>query len=246
MVGPCGHPHGMNVIGLEAELEQAAELMAGPPPAPPGAYQTTPQLLRGNWGERLATEVLPTLGFQILDYKPDIRQTSVPGIDILALRNNHVWLVDNKALSRNGAVYRVSSLTTSFPRNLQNVRKFLSRVADDPKAPDFQRTLYRQALQNLNAGRFVRAVSNANVALQNKIPNRVSPRLKKQGIAFLDMFRIAKRPTPPQYRNPFRAVDALRARSPRLREQELELEMAAAEMEAGQAQEGFLTRRFSF
>jgi hypothetical protein len=64
----------MTFAQLESELGTGAEAMAG---APRGAYRTRPQLMRGNLGERLATEALATMGHQILGYKPDISGTNL-------------------------------------------------------------------------------------------------------------------------------------------------------------------------
>src|ERR1700748_3145646 len=103
----------------ELELEESAEAMAR---APRGAYRTTPQLMRGNLGERLATEALAAMRHQILGYKPDITATSRPGVDIVSLHNGQVWLIDNKAYSRGGTIRRASALTRNFRRNLAQVR----------------------------------------------------------------------------------------------------------------------------
>jgi hypothetical protein len=172
----------------ELELDEAAEAMAR---APRGAYRTTHQLMRGNLGERLATEALAAMGHQILGYKPDISGTSRPGIDIVSLHNGRVWLIDNKAYSRGGTIRGVSALTKNFRRNLAQVRGELASAALDGRRSPGERGLLQRALQNLNTGNYIRAVTNANVSRQNRIPAGLHPRLQRKGIVFLDVFRGA-------------------------------------------------------
>jgi hypothetical protein len=210
----------MTAAELETELEDAAEAMASaaPPPPPPGAYQTTPQLMRGNLGERLATEALAALGHQILMYKPDIRGTSMPGIDTVTIHNGQVWLVDNKALSRGGNIYSVSALTRNLNRNIATVDAQLAGMASDPNRTATERQLAQQALTQLRAGNYVRAVTNANVARPSNVPKGVDSRLQKRGIRFVDLFRSAAQPAPAM---PFRARRPTRRRARAQREAEL-------------------------
>jgi hypothetical protein len=225
----------------EFELDATAEAMAR---APRGAYRTTPQLMRGNLGERLATEALAAMGHQILGYKPDISGTSRPGVDIVTLQNGQVWLIDNKAYSRGGTIRGASALARNFRRNLGQVRGQLASMAFDPQRSSGEHGLLQRALQLLNTGHYVRAVTNANVSRQNKIPTGLHPSLQRKGIVFLDVFRGAGVPAP--MGSATRVVShpgRRRLRPSRLRELELarELESGAAELEEEEA-EPFFTR----
>ena len=225
----------------EFEVDEAAEAMAR---APRGAYRTTPQLMRGNLGERLATEALAAMGHQILGYKPDISGTSRPGIDIVTLHNGQVWLVDNKAYSRGGTIRGASALTRNFRHNLTQVRGQLGAMAFDPQRSPAEQQFLRQALQNLNAGHYVRAVTNANVSRQNRIPIGLHPSLQRKGIVFLDLFRSAGVPAAlAPSAAAFLHAGRRRPRASRVRELELarELESSAAELEDEEA-EPFFTR----
>jgi hypothetical protein len=113
-------------------------------------------LMRGNLGERLATEALAAMGHQILGYKPDISGTSRPGIDIVTLHNGQVWLIDNKAYSRGGTIRGASALTRNFRRNLAQVRGQVASMAFDPQRPPGEHRMLQQALQHLNTGHYVR------------------------------------------------------------------------------------------
>lgn len=226
----------------EFELDDAAEAMARVPPR--GAYRTTPQLMRGNLGERLATEALAAMGHQILGYKPDISGTSRPGIDIVTLHNGQVWLIDNKAYSRGGTIRGASALTRNFRRNLAQVRGQLASMAFDPQRPPGEHRMLQQALQHLNTGHYVRAVTNANVSRQNKIPVGLHPSLQRKGVVFLDIFRGPGVPSAiSSTARPFLRTGPRRPRPSRLRELKLarELESSAAELEEEDA-EPFFTR----
>jgi hypothetical protein len=81
-----------------------------------GLYDGPQRLARGNLGERLASDALAADGYDILAYKPDIIGTNQGGIDIVAMRGDDLYLVDNKALTRSGNVSSVSALTDNFAR----------------------------------------------------------------------------------------------------------------------------------
>jgi hypothetical protein len=154
------------------------------------------RLRRGNFGERAATDWLAANGYAVLDYKPDIDGTNKPGIDVVAIKDDTVYLVDNKALSRTGDVRSVSALTTNFadrdgrPGNLANVKDALRRMADDAGRSADEAALARKALDALDAGRYVRAVTNANVTRDDRLLTDVTQQLKRQyGIEFIDVMR---------------------------------------------------------
>ncbi len=151
-------------------------------------YSTTPQLARGNLGERLAAEALARDGHQILSYKPSILGTNQGGIDIVTIRNGVVHLIDNKALSRGGNVSSVSALTTNFGRNLTTVQNEITAMLVDTTRSVSERQLLQQALDALNSGNFVRVVTNANITRNTQILSGVTQQLSVQGIRFLDVF----------------------------------------------------------
>lgn len=152
---------------------------------------------RGNFGERAATEALAAQGFQILDYKPDLKGTTKPGIDMVAMKDDQVYLIDNKALSRSGDVYAVSALTTNLADradregNLSKTVQALEDMAQDTRRSTEELDVINRALTALEAGRYVLAVTNANVAADDRILRDASDRLKEQGIEFI---RVMEKP----------------------------------------------------
>lgn len=154
-----------------------------------GAYATTPRLARGNLGERLAAEALAADGHQILSYKPSILGTNQGGIDIVSMRDGTVYLIDNKALSRDGNIASVSALTTNFDQNLAAVRAELTGMLARPGISAEEQQVIRQALDVLESGNVVRAVTNANVAPDGQVPSGVTQRLQNEGLVFIDVVR---------------------------------------------------------
>jgi hypothetical protein len=156
---------------------------------------------RGNFGERTATDALAAMGFSILDFKPDIDGTTKPGIDIVAMKRDEqdrdvLYLIDNKALSRDGNVNSVSALTSSLEDskdregNLTRVRRALDEMTDEATRSAQQVEMARRALAALDEGRVALAVTNANVARDERILADVSERLKKEhDIEFIDVMR---------------------------------------------------------
>ncbi len=100
-----------------------------------------------------------------------------------------VYLVDNKALTRTGNVSSVSALTTNFAQNLASVRGELQAALDGTGLNAAQRETLRNALAAIDQGRYVRAVTNANVAEDGVRVSGVTEALAEQGIRFLDVFR---------------------------------------------------------
>jgi hypothetical protein len=156
---------------------------------------------RGNFGERTAAEALAAMGYSILDYKPDIGGTTRPGIDIVAMKRDEqnrdmLYLIDNKALSRDGNVNSVSALTSSLEDtkeregNLTRVRRALEEMADEATRSAQQVEIARRALAAMDDGRIALAVTNANLARDERILEDVSDRLKKQhDVEFIDVMR---------------------------------------------------------
>jgi len=151
-----------------------------------GLYETTQRLIRGNAGERLAADSLAADGHQILFFKPSILGTNQGGIDIVTIRNGVVNFIDNKALSRSGNVASVSALTTNFTRNMADVVAEFARHAANPALSQGERQLFREALDAIAAGRYVRVVTNANI-MATSVPSGVTENLARQGIGFIDV-----------------------------------------------------------
>jgi hypothetical protein len=154
---------------------------------------------RGNFGERAATDWLAANGYDILNYKPAIEETTKPGIDMIAMKGDTVYFLDNKALSRDGDVNSVSALTTNFEDrdgkegNLSKAQRALQEMATDTARTAEQIAIARKALDALEAERYVRAVTNANVARDDRILSDVAERLKEQyDIQFIDVMKGRK------------------------------------------------------
>lgn len=152
-----------------------------------GLYQGPQKLARGNFGERAATEALAADGHTILSYKPAIAGTNQGGIDMVTLLNGVVHFIDNKALTRSGNVSSVSALTTNFAKNRAAVVQEFTQYLNDLARPAAERAMFQRAVDNINNGKFVRAVTNANLAPDTAILSDISDKLKKLGLVFMDV-----------------------------------------------------------
>lgn len=186
---PTAPTGGAPLSAADQQIEDAlnATFSGGTGTAAP--YATTQRLIRGNLGERLATDALAARGHSVLMYKPDIAGTNQGGIDMVTIHNGVVFLVDNKALTRSGNVSSVSALTTNFTQNLATVRNQIAAMAADATRSAGERQLMQQALDALNSGNFVRAVTNANVAPDNQILSGITQQLQSLGLRFIDVVR---------------------------------------------------------
>jgi hypothetical protein len=153
-----------------------------------GLYDGPQRLARGNLGERLASDALAADGYDILAYKPDVIGTNQGGIDIVAMRGDDLYLVDNKALTRSGNVSSVSALTDNFGQNLDAVRDDLASALASGGRSAAETDMLQRAVDAIDSGRVVRAVTNANVAPDSKLVSGVSGRLAQDGIVFIDVF----------------------------------------------------------
>jgi hypothetical protein len=151
-------------------------------------YGTSQRLVRGNLGERLATDALAADGHQILSFKPSIEGTNQRGFDMITMHNGVVNFVDNKALTRSGNINSVSSLTTSFERNLSDTIMQLETLSVDASRSMAERQVFQDALAAIREGRYERIVTNANVARINETPTGLSNKLSDIGIKFIDVF----------------------------------------------------------
>jgi Holliday junction resolvase-like predicted endonuclease len=166
-----------------------ASKTSGAPPAPSGAYPTTPNLARGNLGEKLATDALAAKGHKIISFKPSILGTNQGGIDMVTMHKGVVYLVDNKAISSSGNVSSVSSLTNNFVKNLKATTDEIANAAADASRGADEIATLREALSALRSGKYARVVTNANIARDSAIKSDVTDKLKKMGISFIDVMR---------------------------------------------------------
>lgn len=148
---------------------------------------TTTNLARGNLGERLATECLADGGHAVIFAKPEIEGTNQGGIDIVTMKNGTVYFIDNKALTKSGNVSSVTALTTNFSQNKQSVLDSLVTQLAKPEITDMERSTLGSAKVAIEGGNYVKAVTNANLAPDDKIPTGVTANLAKQGIQFIDV-----------------------------------------------------------
>ncbi|MFF0518307.1 hypothetical protein ACFYTC_06390 [Actinomadura nitritigenes] len=175
-------PHD-EVTGVAADDVTAVPAAEG---VSPSEGAPAPRLARGNFGERAATEWLAAEGHTILSYKPDVRGTNQGGIDMVTMKGQKVFFVDNKALTRAGNVSSVSALTTNFEKNKAAVLRELKAALAGAGSAE-ERTVLRQAVGAIEQGRYVRVVTNANVAPEGKTLSGLSSRLASQGIEFIDV-----------------------------------------------------------
>lgn len=157
------------------------------------AYDTTNRLKRGNLGERLATDSLAADGHSILSYKPDIRGTNQGGIDMVTLKGDVVYFVDNKALSRSGNVSSVSALTTNFAKNKAAALSEL-RAALKAAPTQAERDVLQKAITAIEGNKFKKVVTNANLTKDDAILTGVTQGLRDKGIEFIDVFAPVKKP----------------------------------------------------
>jgi hypothetical protein len=169
------------------------------------ASEATSRLSRGNEGEKLAAEALAREKFLIASYKPDVRGTNQGGVDIVALqqdttalnkdeeRREHVTLIDNKALTRDGNVTSVSALTTNLEQNIRAVAKEFAQLLRSPEANQEQRDIARRVLDAIAADHIRLAVTNANVARDGQFTSGTAGRAK--GLEFINLVLDDREPT---------------------------------------------------
>lgn len=143
-------------------------------------------LARGNFGERMATDVLASEGHRIVSYKPKISGTNQPGIDMVTIKDGIVYFVDNKALTRSGNVSSVSALTTNFAKNKDAVLKEI-RALLGTNISQGERQVLEQTVTGIESGNFKKVVTNANLTHGDKVLTGVTDKLKSLGIEFKDV-----------------------------------------------------------
>jgi DNA-binding XRE family transcriptional regulator len=99
-----------------------------------------------------------------------------------------LYLIDNKALTRDGNVSSVSALTTNFEQNLEAVRVQLEAAVADQARSAAEVELCRKALAAIENENYVRMVTNANIARDGQLLSGVTERLRAQEIDFLNLW----------------------------------------------------------
>jgi hypothetical protein len=191
-----------------SRFEQAfSEAVGDTGPAAP--YATTQRLAGGLGGEKAAVEALAGQGHQVIWYKPDILGTNQPGIDAVTMKDGVVYLLDNKSYNTEKSVSGVSALTTNFERNLDDVKSNLNDVLSQRDLNPEQDQVIHAALDALDRGDYVKAVTNANVfSKSGEVPQDVTDRLEQEhGIQFINLM-----PKSPPVEEP--ATDRLPAEDP--------------------------------
>jgi hypothetical protein len=153
-----------------------------------GEYATTENLRKGNLGENLATWALAAKGYRVIKFKPSILQTSLKGIDAVMLKDGVVHFIDNKALRKEGKVYKVPALTTNFAKNKKDMLAALEKDLVDATT-DEQREVLQATLDAIKNDKYKLVVTNAAVGPDDElILAGVAEKLKGQGIEFVDVF----------------------------------------------------------
>jgi hypothetical protein len=176
---------------------------------PTAPYATTQRLAGGLGGEKAAVEDLARQGHQVLWYKPDILGTNQGGIDAVTMKDGVVYLLDNKSYNTERNVSGVSALTTNFERNLDDVKLNLNNVLNQKDLNPAQDQVIHAALDALDRGDYVKAVTNANIfSRSGEVPQDVTDRLEQEhGIQFINLM-----PKSPPAAEP--ATDRLHAAEP--------------------------------
>jgi Holliday junction resolvase-like predicted endonuclease len=173
-------------VNLQGRLDTAWKAtFSEVPVGDQGPYATAFRLAQGNLGERLATEALAADGHQILFYKPDILGTNQGGIDMVTRQDGMLYLIDNKALSRDVNVSSASALTTNFEQNVAALRDDFAAYAADATRPPAEVQLFQQAVADIDSGNYVRAVTNANISEQ--VARGITQTLEDKGIRSIDV-----------------------------------------------------------
>ena len=178
-------------------FEQAfSEAVGDTGPAAP--YPTTQRLAGGLGGEKAAAEALADQGHQVIWYKPDIRGTNQPGIDAVTMKDGVVYLLDNKSYNTERNVSAVPALTTNFERNLDDVKLNLNNVLNEKGLNPEQDHVINTALDALDRGDYVKAVTNANIfSRSGEVPQDVTDRLEQEhAIQFINLMPKSP-PAPP-------------------------------------------------
>jgi RHS repeat-associated protein len=154
------------------------------------------RLAQGNFGERLAAEVLSTEGHRIVSYKPDIKGTNQGGFDIVTLKDDLVYLVDNKALTtgKNIGERELTALVKNFNQNLAALKTELQTQLTSNALGSDERAVLQKTLDLLNQGKYSKVVTNANfIATEDALAQGVTEGLKQRGIEFLNLTQFVQK-----------------------------------------------------
>jgi RHS repeat-associated protein len=153
-------------------------------------------LAQGNFGERLAAEVLSTEGHRIVSYKPNIKGTNQGGFDIVTLKDDLVYLVDNKALTtgKNIGERDLTALVKNFDQNLTALTAELQSQLASTTLGSQERAVLQKTFDLLNQGKYSKLVTNANfIATEDALAQGVTKGLKDKGIGFLNLTQFVKK-----------------------------------------------------
>lgn len=145
------------------------------------------RLLKGNFGERLATDILAQKGYKIIFAKPELAGTHQPGFDIVTYHNGRVYFIDNKAYMRDGYIYSAPALTRNFQTNLNRFVAQLNAMMQNKAYNTTSRQLFSLVLKAIAEKRYSKIVTNAAFTPAGKQLKGVSESLKKQGVDFLNV-----------------------------------------------------------
>ncbi len=146
------------------------------------------RIARGLFGEKMAADALAAEGHEILLYKPTVKGVTTAGFDLVTMKDGVVYFVDNKALTRPGNINSVTSLVENLAKNTTRAAGELASLLQGPIS-DEERLLVTQAIQAISDGKYVRMVTNANLAPDSQLLTGVSQKLGSAGIQFKDVFK---------------------------------------------------------
>lgn len=143
---------------------------------------------RGRVGETLAQHALAAEGHELVLFHAGLEGITQRGVDIVTIRDDHVYLIDNKAHTASGTVGKATSLTENLDYNIrEQVRPTLERIATDESYPAEARELHQRALAAIDRGDVTKAVTAANIAPDSRLKTDVSQRLEDESVEFIDL-----------------------------------------------------------
>lgn len=157
---------------------------------PDESFQTAEKLKKGLFGERTATDALAQDGHEIILSKPDIMGTNQGGIDIVTVKDNQAYLIDNKALTTGRNVNSVSALDRNLKQNIAELVKELKAARNKPGATKMQQDKLDEAIQLIENKKFKLVVTNASLVENIGQASRgITDKLLKKGFEFIDIMR---------------------------------------------------------
>jgi hypothetical protein len=131
-------------------------------------------------------------GYDLVHSRPE-EELNLPGIDMVAMKDDVAYLLDNTAVTRSGELNEGSPLTRNFEKSLEDVKRSLRAEANSwsHATEDFVRV--RAALSAIEDGRYVRAATNANTDRDDRrrqddqAQRALQDAAKAQGLVLLDV-----------------------------------------------------------